>query len=222
MIWLSFDFAVLRHIVLFDLHIFVVQVRRLLSMMEPFPGCCLFWIHRGREKKNCQTTTVSHFHMYSHPGCLIINCSRTRATKCFSVGWVCFVQRICPFLHSPSILPTLGGCSTSSHDPEQRIDVVGLDGVPTGRYQLVLGFTDWEEDGTATHRLTRPVSHTWQHTQQSMWIFHQRQDKDSFLFHLKLLGWHSKSTYAAVSSDLLTSESTSPLYGLVDRFEAGQ
>lgn len=34
-----------------------------------------------------------------------------------------------------------GGSGSGPHDPEQGVDVVGLDGVPAGRDHLVLGFS---------------------------------------------------------------------------------
>lgn len=71
------------------------------------------------------------------------------------IGYAC----VCPssinlFVHSCILrLPPSGGCSASSHDPEECVDVVALDGVSTGRDHLVLGFTHWGEGERATHRL---------------------------------------------------------------------
>lgn len=39
------------------------------------------------------------------------------------------------------VFPPSGGCSASSHDPEECIDVIALDGVSTGRDHLVLGLS---------------------------------------------------------------------------------
>lgn len=49
-----------------------------------------------------------------------------------------------------SLLPPSGGCSASSHDPEECVDVIALDGISTGRDHLVLGLTHWGGGGTAT------------------------------------------------------------------------
>ena len=60
------------------------------------------------------------------------------------------------YLSFPAFLPSpSGGCGAGSHDPEEGVDVIALDGVSTGGDHLVLGLTHCREKGVGTFRLWR-------------------------------------------------------------------
>lgn len=125
--------------------------------MELVPGCCLFL----KKDKKIKATTVSKI-----PGLSVL--SQAHYPPSCSWNWwlpkVTALNRyawVCPSPFNPIVQsclrhsPPSGGCSASSHHPEECVDVVALDGVSTGRDHLVLGLPHWEEGGNSDTRMNK-------------------------------------------------------------------
>lgn len=93
------------------------------------PGCCLKLSH-GKTWIKAATVSPSQ--------------SPTSVFRLVDLVTLVNVTVLMPVNVSFCLLSTFcssGGCSASPHDPEQRVDIIALDGVATGRDHLVLGFT---------------------------------------------------------------------------------
>lgn len=121
--------------------------------------CCSFPNQWGKKrlrlKKHPDSTVLVSPVLYWLSCPCIVSSQAIYSIQHYSTDQLCswpplVFHSICPF----PFLPLSRGCSARSHDPKERVDVVALDGVSTGRDHLVLGLTHWGGGGTATQRLT--------------------------------------------------------------------
>lgn len=82
------------------------------------------------------------FKAQQHPDSTIVKCLQLFMSMCGSHHRLEIeVRHYSTLLSVYLFLPLSGGRSAGSHDPEERVDVVALDGISTGRDHLVLGLT---------------------------------------------------------------------------------